>query len=136
MKKSFVKSLSAFLALVLILSALPMAAFAAEVDEHEHTDSCCSNDTAVMPAMAPCEDDAHVYAPRTTYKYTDCGGVHRVDETILIACIYCARFTSQTAGDSYYADHSYTKTAVGTDPDSNLPVYKYTCVCGNSYYGN
>lgn len=30
MKKSFVKSLSAFLALVLILSALPMAALAAE----------------------------------------------------------------------------------------------------------
>lgn len=136
MKKSLVKSLSVFLALVLILSALPMSAFAAKVEVHEHSTSCCSEEDGIMPAMAPCEDGAHVYYLSETRQYTDCGGVHRVDVLNVYTCSVCARFYIENTGISFYEAHSYTKVQVGTDPDSGLAVYSYSCACGSSYYGN
>lgn len=135
MKKSIVKYLSALLALVLVLSALPMAALAAEADEHEHSASCCSDATGIMPAMAACEDGQHVFYLSETTQYTDCGGVHRVDARYLYTCGVCAYFYTSDVINSYYAAHSYSKTAVGTDPDSGLTIYYYVCACGNSYYG-
>ena len=48
MKKSIVKTLSAFLALVLILSMLPMAAFAAVAAENVHTNGCCQDNARAI----------------------------------------------------------------------------------------
>lgn len=135
MKKSIVKSLSAFLALVLILSVLPMAAFAAEVGEHEHTGSCCEENIA-MPAMAICPEGEHIYRVTTSSRMVDCGGVHRVDEVTLYKCAKCNHSYVTPTGASYYAAHRYTKTQVGVDPDSGLKIYLYACACGNSYYAN
>ncbi len=136
MQKSFTKYLSAILALVLILSVLPMAAFAAEQDGHVHEGECLS---AYTPAAAGliCPDGRHLLAYTTKNVYTDCGStVHRVDVYNYIVCGNCSYSVTGDLISSTYEAHTYTKTQVGTDPDSGLPIYLYACRCGNSYYAN
>lgn len=135
MKKSFTKYLSAFLALVLILSALPMAAFAAESDGHEHTDSCCADTSAAMPAAAICKDGEHIYSTYYSALYVDCGGVHRVDEIIQYDCVLCAHSYYEYTGYTHYEEHSDVRLEqVGLD--GGVPLYKYECSdCHRITYG-
>lgn len=132
MKKSFTKSMAAFLALVLILAVLPMAAFAAEVDEHEHTGSCCEENIAV-PAMAICPEGEHVYITTTSNRLVDCGDNHRVEEVSLYTCANCTHSYSTPTGDYYYAGHQYSLASVSVDQNTGRKIYLYKCACGNAY---
>lgn len=88
MKKSIVKSLSAFLALVLILSVLPMAAFAAEACAHTHTS---------------------VYAD---VRYTNLGVEHYVAKYNCYVCADCG-YSWETLLTSSLGDHEYKYTNDG-----------------------
>lgn len=133
MKKSIVKALSAFLALVLILSVLPMAAFAAETDAHEHSALCSCEESGIMPASIICPDGNHLYRDGGVAIYSSAteDGKHHVE--ILDACVVCLYRRSETPLASYDEDHSYTKTQIGED--NGVAVYRYSCACGDSYYG-
>lgn len=136
MKKSIVKTLSAFLVMVMVLSTLSVAAFAAEFNEHEHTGTCCSDGGVAVLAVSTCPGGEHVYRATMSAVFVDCGGVHRVDEATLYECASCAHSYYETTGRYYYEAHNYTQTLVGFDSDSGLNVYYYECECGNAYYGN
>lgn len=113
MKKSIVKPLSAFLAFVLILSMLPMAAFAAE-------------------DIAPCAECSHNF--NVTHKsipvatsYTELGHtVTLVDEYKCSVCGYT--FTVNTGTST--VRHVLVKEYFGTTGNENgdmIDVYVYKC---------
>lgn len=107
MKKSVKKTLSAVLALVLILSALPMAAFAAE-------------EVGVAPASIICKDGEHIY--RNTYcEYTNCGTNHHVVATD--TCVICGSIYRH----EYDEDHLINEKLIATDPDNGFEIYRCTC---------
>lgn len=84
MKKSTVKLLSACLVLVLLLSVLPMAAFAADTNEHEHID-CCAEESS---AWVVC--DHMYYVVHTGYYYTSNGASgHTAKYANLLTCSKC-----------------------------------------------
>ena len=118
MKKSVKKTLSAVLALVLILSALPMAAFAAE-------------EAGVAPASIICKDGEHIYALEGAAIYTNMGTHHHVK--MCDACVVCLTPRSDTVYGTYDEAHSYT-TVTQFETETGITVYCYSCKCGASYY--
>ena len=132
MKKSIAKSLSVFLALVLILSVLPMAAFAAEFNESEHTDECYFEGGVATRAVLICPGGNHVYMATTSVVFVDCVDDHRVDEVIMYECANCAHSYYEETGRSYHEDHYYyIRIPAGIDPISGVNIYYYVCACGS-----
>lgn len=117
MKKSIVKSLSAFLALVLILSALPMAAFAAEA-AHTHTFSVTDGGTGYEPYS----NTQHAYVRYTNY---DCACGEDSYRTYVVI--------SKSAHSAAPGSQVYLGSYMGDD-GSTISTYRYTCkVCGATY---
>lgn len=126
MKKSIVKALSTFLVLVMVLSAPPMAVFAAEFNEQEYADLNNS-----VGGILICPEGKHVYMTTTSVVLVDCGDYHRVDEVTLYECANCAHSYYEATGWSYDENHYYIRTPAGIDPISGVNIYYYICACGN-----
>ncbi len=121
MKTNVRKTLCLSLALLLILSALPMAVLA---------------DDNISPALELfCPDGRHQLAYIVEEDYTDCGSViHRVDVYNRMICANCPYFYNVELLSSEYKAHEYTKTCVGKDPDTEQNLYLYECACGYFKY--
>lgn len=120
MKKSIVKTLSAFLALVLILSALPMAAFAAE---SVHTHTFASSDGG--EGYEQYSNTKHAYVRYTNYDCA-CGEDSYRTYVVLSTSDHSAAPGSQLYLGSYMGDDG-----------STMSTYRYTCkVCGATYTVN
>lgn len=133
MKKSFMKSFTACLALIMVVCSLSIAGFAEEM-EYDHDEAYCPDCGAAISPAATCD---HVYMTTISSRYVYVNAsIHRVEETILYTCAKCGHSYQAPTGSSYTAAHSYTKTYAGIDPDTKLPYYKFTCVCGHSYYSD
>lgn len=129
MKKTIVKTLSAFLALVLLLSVLPAAVFAAEADEHAHTGTCCPDSGAAMLGVTGCQ---HVYTCTFSTRRVNCGSDHRVEEFVHYQCTKCHYSYDGPVENSYSENHTYNiKVLIRYDPKTNLPVYQNMCACGD-----
>ena len=114
MKKFIVKSLSAFLALVLILSALPMAVFAAEADA-----SPCATCTHNY-------DVTEIHTPVPT-SFTDAG--HTVNVKDYYECTKCDYHYTVNRGTKTEAHNCIKKfayTMVNID-GGIVDVYEYRC---------
>lgn len=98
MKKSARRLFSAFLALVLILSVMPLAAFASVAEDHP--DGCCQGSAY---AIFPCN---HIYQTydSTTYVYYD-NDYHLTTTRITQTCTLCGYF--QTISEDV-ARHGHT----------------------------
>lgn len=84
MKKSTVKFMSACLVFVLLLSVLPMAAFAAETNEPEHID-CCAEESSPWVVC-----NHTYYIVHTGYYYTSNGASgHVAKYANLLSCSDC-----------------------------------------------
>lgn len=121
MKKSIVKALSAFLALVLILSVLPMAAFAAETDQHEHMDQCCQNEVQVY---ATCK---HVYTLTLGTRYEEINQYyHRSYDAEIRTCTLCGYTTYVQKGPDQISAH-YVPNWVLVNQDASGSYYRGQC---------
>jgi len=121
MKKSIVKSLSAFLVLVLILSVLPMAAFAAETEQHDHVDECCQNEVEVC---AICD---HVYM--LTFDSRDVvydAMYHKSYEVEVQTCALCG-YTIRTETGNYQLNKHYVANWVLVSQKDGVSEYEGTC---------
>ena len=119
MKKSIVKSLSAFFALVLIFSVLPMSVFAAEGE------------------VSPCAECSHSYTvthyrvPVASSYSTSGHTVNLIDRYTCIKCGYYYTVNTGTATDP----HSIVKTFVGTMVNiDGGTVSVYDCKCRSCNY--
>lgn len=121
MKKSIVKSLSVFLALILILSALPMAVFATEAT-HSHTFYASDGGYEYQRV----DDNYHKYVHYTNYDCACGEDSFRICETVEEQLPHVPK-----AGSALYQ---------GSTMDSSgniVSVYRYTCIdCGEYYYVN
>lgn len=119
MKKSIVKSLSVFLALVLILSVLPMAAFAAET-EHTHT----FRKTEARYAYQYLDNSYHEYVCYNKYECV-CG-----EDSFSICEIIDEQVPHLPKAGSRVYQNSYIDASGNT-----VETYRYTCRdCGSYYY--
>lgn len=132
MKKAMRKFVSVCLSLVLLLSIMPMATFASEVDANECSAPCCADDSGIMPTTLSCADGEHIYGTSVkVYSPSDEEGKHHVD--ILDACVVCLERRYEDPIESFDEYHQYVPTLIGTDED--IPIYRYQCKCGDKYYG-
>lgn len=117
MKKSARRLFSAFLAFVLILSVMPLAAFASEAEDHP--DGCCQGS---VYAIAPCN---HIYQTydSTTYEYYD-NDYHLTTTRITQTCTLCG--FSQTVSEDV-AKHDHTPDTLTLIPGSNN-LYEGECM--------
>lgn len=120
MKNTLIKSLSIFLALVLILTASPIAVFSAESEKHMDTDSC--GQYALI-----CE---HVYtASEMSISEPYSETHHKTTEYVLETCNRCG-ITVRNETSSYLSEH-IVETWVLVDQYDNVCEYKGTCkYCG------
>lgn len=102
MKKTLIKSLSAFLVLVLILSILPIAAFASETEEHEHTGCTCAQPVVTAVCTHPIKTTYHSYRVKDI---TASG--HVIEDTVCYTCTTCGFSYTELTGYSYTAAHQY-----------------------------
>lgn len=135
MFKSTKKPLSMLLALMLILSVLPMAAFAAE--EHVHDETCGCAPVLEVAAVSTC---THPSYERTgsMARYEAYSSTQHVYYSVSIReCNIC--------GDTFYHDESWFLQDhdrangiiyVGEEMNEEevLYVYKCRCTCGEYYY--
>lgn len=119
MKKSIVKYLSTFLVLALILSVLPMSAFAAEGE------------------VSPCAECHHSYTV-THYRvpvansYSTIGHtVNLIDRYNCIKCGYYYTVNNGTATDPHAIVKTYVGTMVNIDGGT---VSVYDCECKSCNY--
>ena len=127
MKNPITKILSVSLALVLVLSLLPMAAFAAEVNECKHGNLCCATSNSASIAAIGCN---HLYLMHYEDTYVNKGSNHLVITTEVYECTRCSDTYSQD-GYSYYQEHSYDEDVlVGVDPTTGNKLYAHQCKCG------
>ena len=120
MKKSVIKTLSVFLVLVLVLSVLPMAALAAEPEQHVHTDECCQSD---IEMRAICN---HVFA--TTLEPRDVSeddSYHKSYEVEVSMCVLCGYTTRIETG--YYTLNKHTFDWVLARQEDGTVKLKGTC---------
>lgn len=122
------KYLAALLALVMLLSILPMAAFAAE-DGHIHDSNCeCQSVRAV------CD---HTYKQTSGYSCTKYLATdsryqfyHKAYNAYIFTCIDCGYKHIDTYGDEFRQSHSMTLLALKeTYEESGETVYVYTAKC-------
>lgn len=114
MKNPIKKSLSTFLALVLILSALSVAAFAAS-HSHQYATSDGGYD------YIPYDNTVHAYVHYTNYDCA-CGDHFQIYSTV-------SKLAHKAAAGSQICLGSYS----GLD-GSVITTYQYTCrVCGDTY---
>lgn len=101
MKKFVRMMMSVVLTLMLVLSVLPIGAFAAENDEEVTLESV----EEIVEVNAGC---SHFYEMQfiSTYKYSDQEN-HRVEELVLHQCVHCYDSYTVTKGTALQA-HSYT----------------------------
>lgn len=100
MKKNVVKLLSAVLALVLVLSAMPMMVFAEETTEHVHEDACCAEENVSVTAAC-----THVFSVKENYVYTQySSGMHLVTANEIGTCTLC-NYKTIISTSTYYEVH-------------------------------
>ncbi|MCD7755156.1 MAG: hypothetical protein LUJ09_02290 [Firmicutes bacterium] len=131
MKKTLLKSLSASLALVLLLPALSLAVFAIGAEEPAHTDVVSNPGDTALPAAALCPGGNHSFTLTAKLVYTDCGSYHLVEEYELYLCANCAYSYTGNFISSYTDIHEYVKTLISTSGETS--TYLYQCACGNSF---
>ena len=121
MKKSARRLFSAFLALVLILSVMPLAAFASEAEDHP--DGCCQGSAY---AIFPCN---HIYQTYDSTTYTPYNNDYHLARTsITQTCTLCGYFKT-ISEDVAYGDHT---VEIWTLLDEDLKEYGGTCkYCGD-----
>ena len=115
MKKSVIKTLSAFLVLVLVLSVLPMAALAAEPGQHVHTGECCQSD---IDTLASCN---HVFV--TTLESRDVPEddlCHKSYEVEVDMCVICGYTTRIETGYYTLNKHTVENWAPVTQEDGTI----------------
>jgi hypothetical protein len=116
----------------MVLSILPMAAFAAE-EEHTHNESCGCADVSVTAvcshAVKTLVNSTAQYSTVTTSTY------HFADYTDTYQCNSCGAFSTDVRED--VMEEHVAKTIVridsGTENGDEYYVYQYTCACGYSW---
>lgn len=109
MKRSISKFLCAALSLVMLLSCLPLTAFAAAGDEHVHSDACCAAIGGDASVTALCPGGNHVF--NTTMEeeiiYVD-KTYHRVTLVKMYRCVLCPySYVEKQMDSSELVEHSY-----------------------------
>lgn len=87
MKKAIRKTLSATLAMLLLLSVLPMATFAAEIEVHEHSTACCA-EAGVSPAAFCTHEYLQAEIVEVYYVAMD-ANYHYYGEALVSSCTRC-----------------------------------------------
>lgn len=102
MRKSYFKLLAVFLAVLMLVSTMPMAALAVEADTHDHADCDCATGRAITcthPVM------------NSTYghivKSANASG-HELEDVINYSCTTCVYSYTVSTGKTYTVAHQYS----------------------------
>ena len=123
------KFVSALLALVMVLSILPMAVFAAE-EEHTHDETCgcvstlavCIHDLVQTGVVYEYDEITSVSHTRHSYKFFRCS---KCNEPFLDNQAYSV--------DVQGHDSSGGKVYAGITEDQGESYYQYNCTCACGY---
>lgn len=102
MRKSYFKLLAVFLAVLMLVSTMPMAALAVEADTHDHADCECATGRAITcthPVM------------KSTYGYEIIGitaSGHKLEDKVTYSCTTCVYSYTEYTGKTYTVAHQYT----------------------------
>ena len=125
MKKPIVKIASMLLVLVLLLSALPLTAFAAETDGHIHTDACPQGDH--LNAKICKHSFVETFASRDVpYDET----YHLSYEVLVHTCLLCGYAEREETGNVRLSAHKVT-TWVLISQSNGMNHYRGSCILCN-----
>lgn len=100
MRKSYFKLLAVFLAVMMLVSTMPMAALAVEVDTHDHADCDCATSRSACT-------HSQMYASYDNRVTSMTAAKHTVKEYAVYTCATCGYSYSEATGNVFTENHIY-----------------------------